>query len=47
MGMCYASLPRGSITINKNGATYYLDGNTWFQPTYRANGVYYKVVAAP
>ena len=29
------------------GATYYLNGNTWFQPAYGANGVYYTVVPAP
>ncbi len=34
------------MTINKNGATYYLSGNTWFQPAYGANGVYYTVVPA-
>ena len=27
--------------------TYYLSGNTWFQPAYGANGVYYTVVPAP
>ena len=42
-----ALLPAGSATINKNGATYYLNGNTWFQPAYGANGVYYTVVPAP
>jgi len=47
MGVNYAGLPAGSMAINKNGATYYLSGNTWFQPAYGANGVYYKVVAAP
>ena len=47
MGMSYAALPAGSITINKNGTTYYLSGNTWFQPAYGANGVFYKVVSAP
>ena len=47
MGVNYATLPAGSMTINKNGATYYLNGNTWFQPAYGANGIYYKVVAAP
>jgi hypothetical protein len=46
-GMSYAVLPAGSMTINKNGATYYLNGNTWFQPAYGANGVFYKVVPAP
>ena len=47
MGMNYATLPAGAITINKNGATYYLSGNTWFHPAYGANGVYYIVVSAP
>jgi hypothetical protein len=47
MGMGYAALPAGSMSINKNGATYYLNGNTWFQPAYGANGVYYTVVPAP
>jgi hypothetical protein len=36
-----------SITINKSGTTYYLSGNTWFQPAYGANGVFYKVVQTP
>ena len=43
----YATLPAGSMAINKNGTTYYLSGNTWYQPAYGANGVYYRVVAAP
>jgi hypothetical protein len=47
MGMNYATIPAGSMNINKNGATYYLNGNTWFQPAYGANGVYYTVVSAP
>jgi hypothetical protein len=47
MGVNYASLPAGSMTIDKNGGTYYLSGNTWFQPSYGANGVFYKVVPAP
>ena len=34
-------------SINKNGATYYLNGNTWFQPAYGANGIHYVVVPAP
>ena len=38
---------RGPSSINKNGSTYYLNGNTWFQPAFGANGVYYRVVAAP
>jgi hypothetical protein len=28
-------------------STDYLAGNTWFQPAYGANGVYYRVVPAP
>jgi hypothetical protein len=47
MGVNYASLPAGSMTIDKNGGAYYLNGNTWFQASYGANGVVYKVVAAP
>jgi hypothetical protein len=47
MGMSYAAIPPGSMTINKNGATYYLSGNTWFQPAYGANGTHYIVVPAP
>ncbi len=46
-GVNYAAPPAGSMTINRNGTTYYLDGNTWFQPAYLANGVYCRVVAAP
>jgi hypothetical protein len=26
--------------INKDGATFYLNGNTWFRPAYGANGVF-------
>jgi hypothetical protein len=47
MGMSYATLPAGSMSINKNGQTYYLYGNTWFQPSYGANGVFYRVVPTP
>jgi hypothetical protein len=47
MGINYAALPAGSMSVNKNGTTYYLSGNTWFQPSYGANGVYYTVVPAP
>ena len=47
MGGVYAALPADSISIPKNGTTYYLNGNTWFQPSFGANGVYYRVVPAP
>lgn len=46
-GASYASLPAGSMAVQKNGTTYYLNGNTWFQPAFGANGVHYTVVAAP
>jgi hypothetical protein len=47
VGNVYPTLPGGCATTNVRGTTYYLCGNTWFQPTYGANGVYYKVVPAP
>ena len=47
MGVNYAAVPAGAMAINKNGTTYYLSGNTWFQPAYGANGIYYQVVPAP
>jgi hypothetical protein len=47
MGSIHATLPAGSMSIDKGGTTYYLHGNTWFQPAHGANGVYYRVVAAP
>jgi hypothetical protein len=46
MGAVYATLPAGCITPKVSGGTYYLCGNTWFQPAYGANGVYYRVVPA-
>jgi len=33
--------------INKDGATFYLNSNTWFRPAYGANGVSYTVVPTP
>jgi len=47
MGAIYATLPAGCITPNVGGQSYYLCGNTWFQPSYGANGVYYRVVPPP
>jgi hypothetical protein len=47
MGVNYASVPTGCVTPNVGGTSYYLCGNTWFKPSYGANGVYYTVVAAP
>ena len=43
-----AVLPGGCITPTvPGGGPYYLCGNTWFSPSYGANGVYYRVVTAP
>jgi hypothetical protein len=47
MGAIYATVPSGCATPNVGGTTYYLCGNTWFQPSYGANGVYYRVVPGP
>jgi hypothetical protein len=47
MGGVYATLPAGCITPNVQGTTYYLCGNTWFSPSYGANGVTYRVIPAP
>ena len=47
MGAVYAALPAGCARPTVHGSTYYLCGNTWFQPAYGANGVYYRVVPAP
>ncbi|MCI0353626.1 MAG: hypothetical protein L0099_01115 [Acidobacteria bacterium] len=47
MGAIYTTLPAGCATPNVQGKTYYLCGNTWFQPSYGANGVYYRVVPTP
>jgi hypothetical protein len=47
MGGIYPTLPAGCISPNVQGTTYYLCGNTWFQPSYGANGASYRVVPAP
>jgi hypothetical protein len=47
MGAIYPTVPAGCATPNVGGTTYYLCGNTWFQPAYGANGVYYRVVPSP
>ena len=46
-GAVYGTLPAGCAMPSVQGKTYYLCGNTWFQPSYGANGVYYVVVPAP
>jgi hypothetical protein len=48
MGEVYAQLPAGCTSPPIAGnTTYFLCGNTWFQPASGANGVYYRVVPAP
>jgi hypothetical protein len=47
MGGIYPTLPTGCMSPKVQSGTYYLCGNTWFQPSFGANGVYYKVVPAP
>jgi len=47
MGAIYATVPAGCASPTVGGITYYLCGNTWFQPSYGANGVYYRVVPTP
>jgi hypothetical protein len=46
-GASYVALPASCFPVNKNGVAYSLCGNTWFQPAYGANGIYYHVVPAP
>ena len=47
MGGIYAVLPARCAMPNVQGQSYCLCGNTWFQPSYGANGVYYRVVRTP
>jgi hypothetical protein len=47
MGGVYGALPTGCASPSVMGTTYYVCGNTWFQPSYGANGLYYRVVPAP
>jgi hypothetical protein len=46
-GQIVATVPAGCAQPVVQGVTYYLCGNTWFLPSYGANGVYYKVVPTP
>jgi hypothetical protein len=47
MGTNYAVLPSGCDSPNVGGTTYFMCNNTWFLPSYGANGVYYRVVPTP
>jgi hypothetical protein len=43
----YAVLPGGCAYKPFAGAAYYQCGLTWFEPSYGANGVFYRVVPTP
>jgi len=48
MGVAYASLPSQCGEANIQGANYYVCGSdTWFKPSFGANGVFYRVVPTP
>jgi hypothetical protein len=47
MNAIYATLPKGANSAVVGGTTYYMYNNTWFKPSYGANGVYYRVVPVP
>jgi hypothetical protein len=47
MGAIYATLPSGCSNASVGGTTYYLCNNSWFKPSFGANGVYYRVVPTP
>jgi hypothetical protein len=46
-GQLVATVPAGCAQPVVQGVTYDLCGNTWFLPSYGANGVYYRVVPTP
>jgi hypothetical protein len=43
----YPTLPAGCVYTTVGASSFYKCGVTWFSPAYGANGVYYRVVAAP
>ena len=49
MGAIYPTVPAGCTPSDVSGVTYYYypTTNTWFQPAFGANGVYYRVVLPP
>ena len=47
IGAIYPALPPGAVVSTIGGATYYVANGMWFQPSYGANGVYYRVVPVP
>jgi len=47
LGANFSTLPAGAVHVDRAGVAYYEVGNTWFKPSFGANGVYYSVVPAP
>jgi membrane associated rhomboid family serine protease len=47
MGAIVSTLPSGCVYQMMGSAAYYNCSQTWFTPSYGANGVYYRVVPAP
>ena len=47
MGAIYGTLPGGCVYSQVGAIGYYKCGGTWFKPSFGANGLYYRVVAAP
>lgn len=47
MGQVVAVIPASCGTAVVQAQTYYICGNTWFSPSYGANGVFYRVVPVP
>lgn len=48
IGAIYPTLPGGCTYTPKGNVTYYkCGGGVWLSPAFGANGVYYRVVAAP
>ena len=47
IGAIYPTIPAGCASPVVQGITYELCGNNWYKPSYGANGIYYRAVAAP
>lgn len=47
IGSIVTTLPAGCVYSPVAGASYYKCGAVWYQPSYGANGVFYRAVAAP
>jgi len=47
VGAIYPAPPPETISVNENGAAYFIAGSAWFKPSYGANGMFYTGVPAP